>query len=936
MGEGHGVPRLLDMRMEDVPRRRLNCGKKSYEFTLGLWRNTQLENLRDTTVNPPAYISHHWAKSDRAHPGRIHLLEHHLADVGACFEALLEQPIILGRLAASAGAQRLHESTKARLCVFAALHDIGKINVGFQTQIWQPSDFHDVRKNKPGWAGHTSDAVPVLTDRDSTTADWFFKALGWDDFLAWDDRDGWTASSLLAATLSHHGEPLNLHDSKAANPAVWRTFGRLDPQACVRRIGTQVRDWFPDAFATDAPPLPSSPQFQHMFLGLCTLADWIGSDEKHFPFSDEPDDGYIRKARKRARNAIAEVGLDISGQRAVFDGIPDFSSLFGIPHPPNAIQRAAFDAHVDEPVVIIESETGSGKTEAALWRFARMYEAGLVDGLYFALPTRAAASQIHARVNRFIAELFAAHKPEPVLAVPGYIQAGDFTGRHLQGYDVWWDTPDHDGDRRRFWAAESAKRFLAAQIAVGTVDQAMMAALQVRHSHMRAACLARNLLVVDEVHASDPYMSVIIEELLNAHVGAGGYALLMSATLGSSARSRWMLRPRRTSSLQLQPLDDAINDPYPSVSTRSGNDVKVAPVGTNSANKTVHIDTCGFMHDHSAIAALGLRAARSGAKVLIVRNTVTYAVNTQQALEEVASEDESDLLFACNGVRTLHTGRFAAEDRKLLDSAVEEQLGKGRDGGGLIVIGTQTLEQSLDIDADLLITDLCPIDVLLQRIGRLHRHGRADRPQPHSTPLCVVLTPPGADLSPLLSSGENANGLGTHGYVYPDLRILQLTLELVWNASNDGQPWRIPNMNRELVERATHPEALDTLVRCRGDEWVAHAGEITGARIGDIQTARNAIVRRDRTFLESEVAFKSDEERIRTRLGDEGIEVRLSPAPASPFDPSLSIEGIVIPARMTDRMMSEESVEPVSKGGSFKFAVGNSRYLYDRLGLRRL
>ena len=885
-------------------------------------------------MNPPAYTSQHWAKSDRAHPERIHLLEHHLADVGACFEALLEQPSILRRLAASAGVERLHESTKARLCVFAALHDIGKVNVGFQTQIWQPDDLRG--KRKPAWAGHTSDAVPVLTDGDSATADWFFKALGWDEFLGWDDKDGWTASSLFAATLSHHGEPLNLHDSKAANPAVWRPFGRLDPQRCVRRIGTLVRDWFPAAFDADAPPLPSSPQFQHMFLGLCTLADWIGSDEKHFPFRDEPDDGYIRKARRGAQSAIAEVGLDISEQREDRRDISDFTTLFGIPHPPNAIQRAAFEAPVDEPVVVIEAETGSGKTEAALWRFARMYEAGLVDGLYFALPTRAAASQIHGRVNRFIENLFAAHKPEPVLAVPGYIRAGDFTGQHLQGYEVWWDTPDHDGDRRRFWAAESAKRFLAAQVAVGTVDQAMMAALQVRHSHMRAACLARNLLVVDEVHASDPYMSVILEALLNTHLGAGGYALLMSATLGSSARSRWLLRPRRTSSLPLQSLDDAIGDPYPSVSTRSGNNVKIDPVDNNGANKTVRIDAPELMHDHSATAVLALRAARSGAKVLIVRNTVTFAVNTQKEIENAASDDNSDLLFTCNGVRTLHTGRFAGEDRKLLDHAVEEQLGKERDGGGRIVVGTQTLEQSLDIDADLLITDLCPIDVLLQRIGRLHRHDRDDRPQSHMTPTCVVLTPPGADLTPLLTSGENANGLGTHGYVYPDLRILQLALELVRDSSDSGKPWHIPDMNRELVERATHPEALDALVRSREDEWIAHAGEITGARIGDIQTARNAIVRRDKTFLEQEVAFASDEERIRTRLGDESIEVKFLPAPTSAFDPSLAIESIVIPARMTAGMMPEESVEPVITEDGFEFSIGSRRFAYDRLGLRRL
>ena len=303
---------------------------------------------------------------------------------------------------------------------------------------------------------------------------------------------------------------------------------------------------------------------------------------------------------------------------------------------------------------------------------------------------------------------------------------------------------------------------------------------------------------------------------------------------------------------------------------------------------------------------------------------------------KAASDDDGDLLFACNGVHTLHTGRFAGEDRKLLDAAVEAQLGRERDGGGRVVVGTQTLEQSLDIDADLLITDLCPIDVLLQRIGRLHRHTRDDRPQSYSTPICVVLTPPGADLTPLLASGENANGLGTHGYVYPDLRILQLTLDLVSDSSNSGKPWRIPDMNRELVERATHPEALDALVRSREDEWIAHAGAITGVRIGDIQTARNAIVKRDRTFLEQEVVFASDEERIRTRLGDESIEVRFLPAPTSAFDPSLVIESIAIPARMTAGMMPEESVESVSTADGFEFSVGSRRFAYDRLGLHRL
>ena len=884
-------------------------------------------------MTAPVYTHRHWAKSDRSEPERIHLLEHHLADVGACFETLLEQPTILNRLATSAGVERLHDVTKARLCVFAALHDIGKVNVGFQTQIWQHGDLQG--KRKPRWAGHTSDVVPVLEDRDSATASWFFDALGWEEMLSWDDTDGLTACGFLAATLSHHGEPLNLFDSKSANPRVWLSFNALDPQVCVRRIGLLVREWFPRAFDADGPSLPSSPRFQHMFLGLCTLADWIGSDERHFPYEDGTDDDYKRKARERARGAVAEIGLDVSAQRQVFGAIPEFSTLFDIPHAPNAIQQAAQDTPLDERVVIIESETGSGKTEAALWRFARMYDEKLVDGVYFALPTRAAATQIHGRVSRFASKLFQAHKPEPVLAVPGYIQAGDFSGQHLQGYEVWWEPHPHD-DERRFWAAESAKRFLAAQIAVGTVDQAMMAALQVHHSHMRAACLSRNLLVVDEAHASDPYMGVIIEALLNAHVGAGGYTLLMSATLGSSARARWLLRPRRESEIPVMPLRDTINAPYPAVSTRSWDGVEITTVGENGRQKSVRIDSRALMHDFAETARLALEAARAGAKVLVARNTVAYAVNTQQALEEAADSEDADLLFSHNGVKTLHTGRFAAEDRKLLDAAVEANLGRERDGGGCVVVGTQTLEQSLDIDADLLITDLCPIDVLLQRIGRLHRHERDDRATGYQTPTCIVLTPPEADLSHLLSSGENANGLGTHGYVYPDLQILELTLGLVRDASDGGQPWRIPEMNRELVESATHPHKLDELVKSKGDEWLAHQGEITGMRLGDVQTAKNAVVKWDLTFLERGVAFASNEERIRTRLGDEGVEIVFAEPQRSPFGQPGAIDKVAVRLSWLGGAEAPESVEPTAIPGGFEFAVGGRRFVYDRLGLRQV
>ena len=877
--------------------------------------------------NRSAYTRYHWAKSDRQKKGRIHLLEHHLADVGACFEVLMRQPTIRKRLATTGDLRDLSESLIARLSVFAALHDIGKVNMGFQTQIWRNSDLLDGRRLTAFYgAGHYRELVPVLTDQDYTTAGWFFDALGWDDFLAWDHRDGETVCAMLVATLSHHGKPLQLEGGPSENPAIWRKFGDLKPEDCVKRVGKLLRRWFPAAFEQGGCPLPSAPAFQHMFLGLCNWADWIGSNEKWFPYFDASQDDYIRTARERAKQAVDAIGLNLSSQRYDFKGVPEFRNLFGIDGSPNAIQKAAHDEPLNQKLVIIESETGSGKTEAALWRFAHMYKKGLVDGLYFALPTRSAAVQIHERVESFTRNLFPQSAPLVVRAVPGYEPGADAARAEMREYPNA-ASGHHEEDRP--WASENPKRYLAAQIAVGTVDQAMMGALQVKNAHMRAACLARNLLVVDEVHASDTYISVVLEALLDAHVGAGGYALLMSATLGSTARHRWLHHGQRLDHDIPTTLDEAECAPYPAVSTAAG----ISSAGENDQKKRVSIEATPAMHKFDDTAQLALTAARAGAKVLVVRNTVGHAVNTQQALEEFAEESDTGMLFDVEGKTTLHHGRFAACDRAMLDRRVEELLGKGRHSGGRVIVGTQTLEQSLDIDADLLITDLCPVDVLLQRIGRLHRHKDNVRPDRYDSPGCVVLTPPDNDIASLLTDGKDANGLGPKGHVYASLSILEATRRLI----GEHPEWRIPEMNRYLVERATHPEVLNAITEEMGDDWKEHTLNTEGGEIADRQHARGHTVKRDKSFFEDnrDVLFVSDEERMRTRLGDDRIDIALDPPQPSPFDASKKIDKLAVSVRWLPDEDVTESVTPSPTDGSFTFAVGDRRFVYDRLGLRR-
>ena len=872
----------------------------------------------------PVYCRRHWGKSDRSNPERVHLLEHHMADVAACFEAILDQPTIRRRLASSGRLERISPGLADRLSVLVALHDIGKINNGFQCQIWRKDSLGG--KKRPQKASHTLDLIPFLEDQD---ASWFFKTLQWDDIMQWDTNNGTTTCSLFLAALSHHGIPVSYATNRYHRPHDWQEFGDLDPRGFVERLAKLIRLWFPRAFGDMVDPLPSHPEFQHMFLGLCTLADWLGSDEEIFPFCDEVQDSYIDIARRRARRAVKDIGLDLTAQRLSYAGLPTFTDLFDLNAPPNAIQRSIMEVPLDQQLIIVESETGSGKTEAALWRFAKMYQHELVDGLYFALPTRAAASQMHRRTRNFVANLLpGACGPEPVLAIPGYLQMGEARGALLPDFKVLWDDQAKGRSAKKRWSAESAKRFLAAQIAVGTVDQSMMAALRVKHSHMRASCLARNLLIVDEVHASDSYMCVILEKLLEAHMDAGGYAILMSATLGSTARRQWLFQPAsKDSSLVV-----AMATPYPSLATKAH-----APkeIPSNHKDKEVWVDARPWMSDFAHVAERALSEARNGAKVLVIRNTVNFAIETQKAIEALAAHDLDRWTFTFKGIPTLHHGRFASFDRRGLDAEVEALLGKTRTPGGRVVVGTQTLEQSLDIDADLLITDLCPMDVLLQRIGRLHRHAHLTRSPKHQRPICVVLVPADRDLTSLIDKPQNGLGMSKDGRgVYANLCIIEATRRLVLQYADADHAWRIPTMNRELVERSTHAEALRSLVEEYGGKWKEHYNQIRGFEYGDGQSARLYILDRTLDFSDPEIVFSDNEERIRTRIGDEGLEVTLAPPGPSPFT-ARPIEKLTLPSYMAMGHDDIETIVPVERERGFEFTLGKAVFRYGRLGLQK-
>jgi len=310
-----------------------------------------------------------------------------------------------------------------------------------------------------------------------------------------------------------------------------------DPAITVEEVARRAAAMFPQAFEPAERPLPNQPAFAHLFAGLIQFVDWLASDTRYFPL--QIDLSRESRAKTYADRAVTALHLDSRRDRTrLRESVPDFQEIFD-GFPPRPVQAAMADETL-APLVILESETGSGKTEAALWRFANVFRRGEVDSLYFALPTRVSAMQIYERVRRAIARLWPNDPPLVLRALPGYSAADGEQPVMLPDFKVQWNDNPNDEAAQRRWAAEAPKRFLAAPVAVGTIDQALLGILKVKHAHMRAALLARSLLVVDEVHASDAYMTVLMEQLLKAHLGNGGHALLLSATLGSNARTRYL------------------------------------------------------------------------------------------------------------------------------------------------------------------------------------------------------------------------------------------------------------------------------------------------------------------------------------------------------------------------------------------------------------
>ena len=450
-------------------------------------------------------------------------------------------------------------------------------------------------------------------------------------------------------------------------------------------------------------------------------------------------------------------------------------------------------------IFILEDVTGAGKTEAAIMLAHRLLQKNLGDGVYFGMPTMATANAMYLRIAAVYRSLFApASKPSMVMAHGGRATSDAFLASLVNSTNVadYGDATEPAGARCAAWLGDNGKKSTLADIGVGTIDQALLAVLSVRHQSLRMLGLARKVLVVDEVHACDAYMQEVLKVLLKAHAMAGGSAILLSATLPDQQRLALISAFASGCGTNLD-REAPTEQPYPLLTTwhRAAPHVVSMPVGMReSVRRTVCIES--IPDAESAILALEA-AAQRGAAACWIRNTVDDAVDAYQRLRERHPDWPITLFHA----------RFTAADRQRIEERMFEWFGPASTPDhrrGRVVVATQVVEQSLDVDFDVMVSDLAPIDLLIQRAGRLQRHcrsldgARSDGPDERGPPVLYVLTSPARDddrpdwLARLLP--------GTP-FVYQDLARLWLTARWI----EEHGSLRMPDDARGAIEHVYGP-----------------------------------------------------------------------------------------------------------------------------------
>ncbi len=584
---------------------------------------------------------------------------------GGVGETILRHSCIAWRAAMEIMAMYKHGLFPEHAEVLSYLHDIGKISPCQQARLYNG-------------AGIDITGMPELADA---------------ELSVWDSSGGHAAAG-AGAILAMWPDDMPLEQAEACAGVVGGHHGRRTKPMHIGLSGGQAWQEKRLQLVANAPCQLAWPdirtlaQFQ-ICSGLVSTADWIASGA---PFEDPSKEW----TPERVRHAVRAFGFALPELHAGLS----FADACGFA--PNAVQRSFVKEARTPGIYIAEAGMGQGKTEAALYAAYGLMAAGLARGMYFALPTRLTSNKIHARLQKFLNRICRSHAEAKLIHAGAWLEhmLARQTKEGAAAGACWHD----------------AKRLLMAPFGVGTIDQLLMAVINVRHAGMRNLGIAGKVVILDEVHSYDVYTGSLLCVLVQRLRELGCTVLILSATLTAERRAKLLSLAEGDTS--------ACPAAYPLVSALPEGQEQPSFVDPTPPAPA----SCLLKHVASTDSAMNeaIRRAMRGEHVLWIENTVGEA---QAVFSKLSSLPQAQGI----PVGLLHS-RFTAQDRSHNEdywtSLYAPKRKKSAEGfQGMLLVGTQVLEQSLDLDADFLVTRFCPSDMLFQRLGRLWRNAETERPE---------------------------------------------------------------------------------------------------------------------------------------------------------------------------------------------------------------
>ncbi|GAA4618670.1 CRISPR-associated helicase Cas3' [Saccharopolyspora hordei] len=725
------------------------------------WREIWGERVFGVGVNAPVWGA--WGKAGKEEVP--HPLVCHAIDTAAVAELLYD--VLLGP-----GVRRDLESGLAPLgdvrswvAVLCGLHDIGKCSPIFQAMRHDLAVEYlgDEVKELVNALHRGSRDHSVRTPHGTLTAVHLRRCL-----------DEWGAGTRLRDTLAyglggHHGSLLSARAVQEASTKVkhhgsepWYELRRSLVREVSRLWGLgDPADARWSAASLDVPGMVG-------LAGLASVADWVASDTDNFPFAGAELaslDAYLATARKRAAEAVVE---KLKWKRWIPPHDTSYSALFGGPQRPlqQAVEEVLADV-VEPGVLVIEAPTGEGKTRAGFQAAATLVGRLGLTGMYFALPTRATAAQVHHELSE-VASGLGLEQP------PNLVKAGPTVAPSCIDED---GDGAHDGHE---WFTR--KRGLLFPVGVGTIDQALQAVIRSRHVFVRLTGLSGKVLVLDEVHDVDAHMTTLLRRLMWWCGRFGMPCVLMSATLPAGDREQliahWRAGRNRLAPGAVEPLQ-AVRGGQVVTWVGATGEARSKSIGLSATNARRPAVAVHHLADEDLVDWLRARVSTRGC-ALVVRNLVRDAEQTMARLtEEVrAWEEQPELVFL--------TSQVLAGKRTAIEQKLRREFGPDATSRPhAIVIGTQVLQHSLDVDFDLLVSDLAPVNELIQRLGRVHRHDRDPLQRSCPMPELGLIQPHTGRDGPKFAQGLHN--------VYPTALLLR-TWSVLWGRTELKLPEEAPEL----------------------------------------------------------------------------------------------------------------------------------------------